>query len=217
MPACHPGTLPLTNNAAAEQAPDGGEGHPPSPALPAGPLGTAKPTHSRFVPAVGTALLPPRPFPLPTPLPAACKQTPSLPPSPMTPLLSRRQMAVRATPVMGPLTSGSRMSFRKGSRYSRGGTRLQSEGSAGHSTAQDSTAQGAQHITGGKREEGSQHRHMRNNNSAAAVFRAPSRCFRVGCKGHQRPDTTGRPAQHSDRMCQPAAAAVSCESSWEGL
>lgn len=47
-------------------------------------------------------------------------------PSPSTPLLSRRQRAVSATPVIGPLTSGSRTNFRKGARNSSGCTADQS-------------------------------------------------------------------------------------------
>jgi hypothetical protein len=39
---------------------------------------------------------------------------------PIMPMLRSRHKAVRATPVIGPLTSGSRTSLRKGVRYSRG-------------------------------------------------------------------------------------------------
>lgn len=39
---------------------------------------------------------------------------------------SSRHSAVNAMPVMGPLTSGSRTSFKKGERYSRGCTTDQS-------------------------------------------------------------------------------------------
>lgn len=47
---------------------------------------------------------------------------------PRMPLLSRRHREVRATPVIGPLTSGSRTSLRKGDKNSRGCTADQSAG-----------------------------------------------------------------------------------------
>lgn len=45
---------------------------------------------------------------------------------PRMPLLSKRHREVSATPVIGPLTSGSRTSFRKGDRNSSGCTTDQS-------------------------------------------------------------------------------------------
>ena len=44
----------------------------------------------------------------------------------MMKVLSMRHREVSATPVMGPLVSGERMTSRKGCRYSRGSTRDQS-------------------------------------------------------------------------------------------